>query len=182
VDVRRVVTGHAADGKAVFVSDERVAPIELELLPGMEFHRLWGADETVHFPDDGSLPPMPTYFPPVGGFRVGLFTVPPSTTRADLSNIDVGAALEEMERALPGMAGHMEPDDPGMHTTATVDFEFVVSGRCLLELDDGETREIGPGDTVVQNGTRHRWINPYDETCRLIVVLVGARHDGVSAA
>ena len=87
-----------------------------------------------------------------------------------------------MERALPGMAGHMEPDDPGMHTTATVDFEFVVSGRCLLELDDGETRELGPGDTVVQNGTRHRWINPYDETCRLIVVLVGARHDGVSTA
>ena len=182
MDVRRVVTGHAADGKAVFVSDEQVAPIELELLPGMEFHRLWGADETVNFPDDGSPPPMPAYFPPVSGFRVGLFTVPPSTTRADLSTIDVGAALEAMERALPGMAGHMEPDDPGMHTTATVDFEFVVSGRCLLELDDGETRELRPGDTVVQNGTRHRWINPYDEPCRLIVVLVGAHHDGVSTA
>jgi len=180
MEIRRVVTGHSAEGKAVFVSDEAVPPIELALLPGMEFHRLWGADETLHLPDDGSPPSMPAYFPPVGGFRVGLFTVPPSTTSADLSTIDVAAALEEMERALPGLAGHMEPDDPGMHTTATVDFEFVVSGRCQLELDDGEIREIGPGDTVVQNGTRHRWLNPYDEPCRLIVVLVGAHHDQVS--
>jgi len=179
MDVRRVVTGHAPDGKAVFVSDEAVAPIELALLPGMEFHRLWGADEAVHFPDDGTPPAMPDYFPPVGGFRVGLFTVPPSTTRADLSSIDVAAALDEMEQALPGMAAHMEPDDPGMHTTATVDVELVVSGRCVLELDDGATRELGPGDTVVQNGTRHRWINPYDEPCRLVVVLVGAHHDRV---
>ena len=179
MDVRRIVTGHSPEGKAVFVGDEAVAPIELDLLPGMEFHRLWGADGTLHFPDDGSPPSMPSYFPPAGGFRVGFFTVPPSTTRADLSTIDVEAALNEMERALPGMAAHMEPDEPGMHTTATVDFEVVVSGRCLLELDDGETREIGPGDTVVQNGTRHRWINPFDEPCRLVVVLVGANHDNV---
>lgn len=179
MDVRRVVTGHSPEGQAVFAADELVPPIELELLPGMEFHRLWGTDEPVRFPDDGSQPSMPTYFPPVGGFRVGMFTVPPSTTQADLSAIDVGAALAEMERALPGLAEHMELDEPGMHTTATVDFEFVVSGRCLLELDDGETREVGPGDTVVQNGTRHRWINPYDEPCRLVVVLVGAHHERV---
>jgi mannose-6-phosphate isomerase-like protein (cupin superfamily) len=181
MDVRRIVTGHTPEGKSVFVSDEMVPPIELALLPGMEFHRLWGADETVQLPDDGSAPSTPAYFPPVGGFRVGLFTVPPSTTTADLSSIDVDAALEAMERALPGMATHMEADDPGMHTTATVDFAFVVSGRCLLELDDGEIREIGPGDTVVQNGTRHRWSNPHDEPCRLVVVLVGADHKGVHA-
>ena len=77
----------------------------------------------------------------------------------------------------------MSPDDPGMHTTATVDFEFVVSGRLPARAGRRrEARELGPGDTVVQNGTRHRWINPYDETCRLIVVLVGAGHEGVSNA
>ena len=87
--------------------------------------------------------------------------------------------LEEMEEKLPGMAGHMEPDSPGMHTTATVDYEFVVSGRALLELDDGATVEVGPGDTVIQNGTRHRWQNPFDEPCRMVVVLVGAQHDAM---
>ena len=36
--------------------------------------------------------------------------------------------------------------------------------------------ELGPGDTVVQNGTRHAWRNPYDEPCTMVVVLVGAHH------
>ena len=66
-----------------------------------------------------------------------------------------------------------------MHTTATVDYEVVLSGRVVLELDDGETRELKAGDTVIQNGTRHAWRNPFDEPCLLAVVLVGAHHDKV---
>ena len=85
-----------------------------------------------------------------------------------------------MERRLPGMAAHMEPDQPGMHTAASVDYEFVASGRVLLELDDGATVELGAGDTVVQNGTRHAWRNPFDEPARMVVV-VGAHHDHVQA-
>jgi mannose-6-phosphate isomerase-like protein (cupin superfamily) len=114
----------------------------------------------------------------VGGFRFGLFTVPPDG-EVDLNGIDFEAALVEMEEKLPGMAEHMEPDHPGMHTTATVDYEFVVSGRAVLELDDGSTVEVGPGDAVIQNGTRHAWRNPYDEPCQMVVVLVGAHHDAL---
>jgi mannose-6-phosphate isomerase-like protein (cupin superfamily) len=96
-----------------------------------------------------------------------------------LEDLDIDAALTEMEQKLPGMAAHMEPDNPGMHTTASIDYEFVVSGRVVLELDDGVTRELGPGDVVVQNGTRHAWRNPYDEPCVLVVVLIGANHDAI---
>ena len=32
----------------------------------------------------------------------------------------------------------------------------------MLELDDGAEVICTPGDTVVQNGTRHRWRNPGD--------------------
>jgi mannose-6-phosphate isomerase-like protein (cupin superfamily) len=173
VKVRRVVTGHDDDGQAVVASDEAVDPIELALLPGYEFHRLWGADETLSFPDDGSAPGAATYFPPVGGFRFGLFTVAPDSVALP-SDLDLGAALAEMEGALPGMAGHMEPDHPGMHTTATVDYEFVVSGEVTLELDGGVEVQLGPGDTVVQNGTRHAWRNRGSEPCQMVVVLVGA--------
>ena len=49
-----------------------------------------------------------------------------------------------------------------------------MSGRVVLELDDGATVELGPGDTVVQNGTRHAWRNPFDEPATLVVVLIGA--------
>jgi mannose-6-phosphate isomerase-like protein (cupin superfamily) len=177
MDVRRVVTGHSPDGKAVFASDQRVPPITLDLLPGAEFQRLWGADAPMQFPDDGSKPPTPNYFPPVGGYRVGMFSVPPDRSATDLSHVDIPAAFSQMEMLLPGLAAHMEPDNPGMHTTATVDFEYVISGRCVLELDDGATVELGPGDTVVQNGTRHAWRNPFSETCLLLVVLIGARNE-----
>jgi len=78
--VRRVVTGHSPEGKAIFASDEAVEPIVLEKLQGNEFHRLWGGDAVSIFPDDGSKPASPRYFPPVGGFRFGMFTVPPAST------------------------------------------------------------------------------------------------------
>ncbi len=174
--IRRVVTGHDTTGKAVFASDETVEPITLDLLPGTEFYRLWGGDEPSRFPDDGSEPSSHHYFPPVGGFRFGLFTVAPDSTGLP-EDLDVAAAFVQMDESLPGLSSHMEPDNPGMHTTSTVDYEYVVSGRCVLELDDGATRELGPGDTVIQNGTRHAWRNPYDEPCVLVVVLVGAHHD-----
>ena len=176
--VRRVVTGHDSNGKAVFVSDEEVAPLTPALNPGAEFHRLWGGDDAPHFPDDGSMPAHATYFPPVGGFRFGFFTLPPAGTRL-AEDVDVAAGLRELEEMLPGLAAHMEPDDPGMHTTATVDFEVVLAGEVVLELDDGATVHLGPGDTVVQNGTRHRWANPGTEPAVLAVFLVGAHHDRV---
>lgn len=171
--VRRVVTGHSPEGKAVFASDEIVPPVRLEKAQGNEFHRLWGSDERSSFPDDGSHPPAPNYFPTSEGFRFALFTVPPSSTLppADASLEEMAAEAREK---LPGLVEHMEADAPGMHTTDTIDFEYVISGRAVLELDDGATVELGPGDTVVQNGTRHAWRNPYDEPCRMVVVLIGA--------
>ena len=102
----------------------------------------------------------------------------PHTTQPR-EGIDLAAAAEKMERDLPGLVSYIEPDNPGMHTTATIDYEYVVSGRCVLELDDGATRELGVGDTVIQNGTRHAWRNPFDEPCVLVVCLIGANHQHV---
>jgi mannose-6-phosphate isomerase-like protein (cupin superfamily) len=172
--VRRVVTGHSPEGKAIFASDEVVEPIVLEKLQGNEFHRLWGGDAVSVFPDDGAAPANPRYFPGVGGFRFAMFTVPPSSSVVpEGSTPEVIAA--ELEAKLPGLAEHMEPDAPGMHTTDTIDFEYMISGRAVLELDDGASVELGPGDTVVQNGTRHAWRNPFSEPCRMVVFLVGAQ-------
>jgi len=173
MQVRRVVTGHSPEGKAIFASDQEVEAVTLDLLPGYEFHQIWGTDETPTFPDDGVAQPAVQYFPPVGGLRFGLMTFPPETVMVP-ADIDIEAALAEMEESLPGMAGHMEPEDPGMHTTDTIDYEYVVSGEIVLELDDGAEVTLRPGDTVIQNGTRHAWRNRGTEPCRMVVVLVGA--------
>lgn len=47
-------------------------------------------------------------------------------------------------------------------------------GEVWLELDDGARTRLGPGDTVVQNGTRHAWRNLSGEPVTLAVVNVGA--------
>ena len=50
-----------------------------------------------------------------------------------------------------------------------------ISGEVVLELDDGAEVTLRPGDTVVQNGTRHAWRNRTSEPAVLVVVLVGAK-------
>jgi mannose-6-phosphate isomerase-like protein (cupin superfamily) len=182
MDVRRVVTGHDESGKSVFVSDEAVAPRSPVLLPGSEFTMLWGGDTTPQFPNDGSMPNWHTYFPPIGGFRFSILTLPPGTAQADGGQIDVEEALADAEQKLPGLLGYMDPSDPGMHTTGTIDFEVVLDGTVILELDDGAEVTLQPGDTVVQNGTRHRWKNPGDTPARLAMFITGASHANVSPA
>jgi mannose-6-phosphate isomerase-like protein (cupin superfamily) len=172
MDVRRVVTGHDEHGKAVFASDEMVPPVTLGLMPGAEFHRLWGSDTAQTYPGDGTQPAAHAYFPPVGGFRFGIFTIPPAG-EADYPE-DMEAAASEVEEKLPGMMAHMEIDEPGMHTTDTTDYEIVLSGQIILELDDGAEVTLSPGDTVIQNGTRHRWRNEGSVPAVVGVVLVGA--------
>jgi mannose-6-phosphate isomerase-like protein (cupin superfamily) len=174
VKVRRVVTGQTADGKSVFVGDEEVEPIMLALTPGSEFHRLWGADGTVELPTDGNEPSYHAYFPPAGGFRFAFFTLPTAETAQLPDDLDLTAALQEMEEKLPGLAGHMEADNPGMHTTHTVDVEVVLSGEVVLELDDGAEKTMKAGDVIVQNGTRHRWRNDGSEAAVLAVAIIGA--------
>jgi quercetin dioxygenase-like cupin family protein len=176
MNVRVVATGHDADGKAVFASDTEVEPITLDLMPGAEFHRLWGADRTASLPDDGAPPDGHTYFPPIGGFRVGFFAVPPEG-RSLPEGIDIQSGLQQAEKQLPGLLQYMEPDGSGMHTTPTVDFEVVLEGEVWLELDDGEEAHLRPGDCVVQNGTRHAWRNHGTETARMAVFIVGAEHE-----
>jgi hypothetical protein len=150
-----------------------VDALNVALLPGLEFHRLWGADVVPTFPDDGAPYPSVTYFPPVGGFRFGLFTLPPDGVMAAIP-VDMDAALKEAEEKLPGAVAYLEPDHPGVHTTETIDFEYVVSGEVWLELDDGVEVHLRAGNTVVQNGTRHAWRNKSSGPCQMVVCLIGA--------
>ena len=170
--IRRVTTGHSAQGKAVVISDTEVEGHTFALLPGAAFHRLWGADRLPEFPDAGCPPAYTDYFPPLGGFRFATFTVAPQGG-LPLSPTDRQALMTEIQTRLPGLAEHMERNSPGMHTTSTIDFEYIVSGEVWLELDDGASVRLHAGDTVVQNGTRHAWRNRSSEPCHIVVFMLG---------
>jgi mannose-6-phosphate isomerase-like protein (cupin superfamily) len=173
MNVRCVVTGQTQSGKSVVVRDAPFEPITLSLLPGFEFHRFWGSDSIQRLPSDGSAPLPPRYFPPKTGFRFGVFTIPPETQEG-AQYTDLGAALAEMQQKLPGMFEVLEPANPGMHTTDTVDFDVILSGEVFLELDDGAEVLLKAGDCVVENGTRHAWRNRSPQNCVIAVALVGA--------
>lgn len=179
MNIRRVVTGHNTSGKSVVVQDRCVEPQTAALLPSTEFYLLWGGDETPHYPDRGVMPDWHTYFPPIGGFRFGVLTIPPAGAVEEATDLDREEALVDLEAKLPGLVRYMDPNDPGMHTTATVDFEVVLEGTVVLELDDGAEVTLTAGDTVVQNGTRHRWKNPGDTPVRMALFICGALHDNV---
>ena len=166
-NLRRVATGHSANGKAIFASDEQVEPISVSGTATL--HRIWASDDAPTFPDDGSQPRTTAYWPPVGGFRYLLMTIAPGDGPASPT-----VNPDELNRIMPGLADTMEPDEPGMHTSDTVDLEVVVSGEITLELDDGVMKTMQPGDAIIQNGTRHRWHNLGDEPARVAVILIGA--------
>jgi len=89
-----------------------------------------------------TLKPIPSkrlhLVPPISGFRFGLFSIPPDNEERP-GDLDVAAALADMEEGMPGMLRYMDTSDPGMHTTDTIDFEIVLEGTVTLELDDGAT-------------------------------------------
>jgi mannose-6-phosphate isomerase-like protein (cupin superfamily) len=87
----------------------------------------------------------------------------------DLGPAGGGVALRYFELV------HAAVDDQpnkGWHTTDTVDVDVILSGRMALELPFGQRVELGVGDSVVQGGTKHRWIPLGDETVRLVTLMV----------
>jgi mannose-6-phosphate isomerase-like protein (cupin superfamily) len=169
VAVRRIVTGHDDAGRAVVVADEPVD--ELELGSGATSWNVWRSDAPASYPDDGSdPPPSPLLFPPAGGFGVSII------------NLRAGGT-EAFDGFIAGsMATFADPARPGMHKTATTDFDLVLSGELVLELDDGVEVVLHPGDIVVQSGTRHRWINRGDIDAQWAAFIVGAEHKDAPTA
>jgi mannose-6-phosphate isomerase-like protein (cupin superfamily) len=84
------------------------------------------------------------------------------------------AFRQEYADKIPGLAETHELDDPGMHTTDTIDYGIVISGEIFMELDEGKEVHLKAGDCIVQNGTRHGWRNRSAEACLVAFIMIGA--------
>ena len=161
VTVRRVITGTTAEGKGVIVSDESVSPMTLR---SNSVDLLWAIDGEAHVPNEGEPPSIRTWFPEPGALRMHIWTKQPDSTMA----APVDDALEL------GSSATYEAAHPGMHTTDTIDVSMVLSGELWMEIDDGVITHLRPNDVVVQNGTRHRWLNRTETPTRVLTLNVGA--------
>jgi mannose-6-phosphate isomerase-like protein (cupin superfamily) len=146
--IRRVVTSDGADGRGVVIADGE--PGNAVELNGTRLVRLW---ETPGIP--AALPLRGDAGATAGNaYREGF----------------AGTSFYVAE--LPG--GSRAPSIP-MHRNATVDYMAILSGRIVFKIEDREI-ELAAGDTLVQGGNLHTWINRWEEPCLLLfVVVTGAR-------
>lgn len=152
--VRRVVTGVDGSGRSVFLSDG-------EAYGGDQWAEVWITDPAQGM--DAVVDPqlgMTVLEPPAGGTAWRVFEVP--------TDEDMRAAMAEAAATMEGI----EAD--GFHTTQTVDYVMVLEGEIALELDTGEVT-LGPGDCVVQRGTRHAWRNRSGKPVRMMAVMLSSR-------
>ena len=146
--IRRVVTGHDAQGKAVILSDSdaRVHPLGR---PGMSLGDVWATSD---------YPPVITADEP-----------DPVRETLDFTIKQTGTRFRILE-STPGDGS----DEPWMHRTQTIDYAYVIEGEMCLLLDDGVEVVLTEGDTVVQRGTNHAWVNRSGKKCRMIFIMMGA--------
>jgi len=70
----------------------------------------------------------------------------------------------------------LEPGNlPRMHRTDSIDYAVVMSGEIDMELDNGVSVHLKAGDTLVQRGTIHNWMNRGKEACVIAFVLISAK-------
>ncbi|HZP28316.1 MAG TPA: cupin domain-containing protein, partial [Acidimicrobiia bacterium] len=143
---RRLVTAVDADGRSYASSDGRAPSVFQPAGPdGITMVELWQTGGPLRRPDQGGDPP--------GGW--------------ELEPRGRGAAFRYVE--MP--PGH-DPGDAGWHTTATIDLDLVLSGRLELGLPGTQPVVVGPGDTVVQRATNHRWRTVGDEPVRFVALMI----------
>jgi mannose-6-phosphate isomerase-like protein (cupin superfamily) len=172
--IRRIVTGHDEQGNSVFVSDDFAPRAQsFASIPGHAMAQLWSTPALAVLPETGRDPTLDgaALIPPQGGTSIALFDFPPDSVMQN--PVDGAQAFGELSAALPGLIESFEPDHPGMHTTATIDYGIILEGEMWLELDNGESRLVKAGDIVVQNGTRHAWRNKSDRVVRALFVMIG---------
>ena len=172
---RRVVTGHNAQGRAVFISDGP-APAVYDRGPGATaVTELWETGATPASNAGSTDPTMgrPQRLPPPkNGSKFRVVEYPPDSKRvvalhATSSAQDANAKSEGYVRDIANKR------HPGFHKTATIDYAIVLSGEIYALMDEGEVL-LKTGDVLVQRGTNHAWSNRTEQPCCIAFVLIDA--------
>jgi mannose-6-phosphate isomerase-like protein (cupin superfamily) len=169
--IRRIVTGHDADGKAVVVSDGPAPNIVTsEHRPGGRTN-IWRTNSSpANYggeADEAASDVSFTLEPPAHGTNFRISEYPPEPPDAT-ARIDGKRAFAEVGAAHRIIEGSRHPL---MHRTETVDYAIVLEGEIDLLLDD-EDVHLTAGDVVIQRGTNHCWVNRYDKSCRMAFILI----------
>ena len=151
LEVRRIVTRHDADGKAIVASDERLTAVSRRIGAHITGCEIWSSDR---MPVDNSEA--------AGAAQRAGFV-----KRYNYVGTGQGTTFRITEWA-PGHARFA-------HRTETVDYAILLSGEIDLELENGVVVHLKPGDIVVQRGTMHTWVNRGSVPAVTAFILIDAK-------
>jgi len=173
--IRRVVTGHDQQGKAIVLSDGPAPTVHSNpIRPGQLSFEVWkthampipiAAQEAEPTTGPRSLHP-----PPMGSLlRISI--VPPESEETRSLTPEQAQALFRKSGAGDASTFGKGGRHPMMHRTETVDYAVVLEGEITLILDEGEV-ELKAGDVVIQRGTSHAWSNRSGKNVKMLYVLM----------
>ncbi|MBO9204317.1 MULTISPECIES: cupin domain-containing protein [Niastella] len=173
--VRRIVTGHNTEGKAIILSD--ASPEHTYMIGGpngAKFHEVWNTAQSPALINSVSGDPEETSLvlaPPKSGTRIRVIDFPPEGDEIrNLTKDEAGKHFKSMGGEDASKAGQNAPH-PLMHRTATIDYGIVLEGEMTLVVDQGEVT-IKAGDIIIQRGTNHAWANRSGKSCRMAFILI----------
>ncbi len=169
MDIRRIVTGHDQNGRAVVTHDGE-PPLNFTGVTGNGNALIWVTDRAPADNNDGAdagsrkvgIAPEP------GGSIIRVVEYPPESER--------GAGGPDERAHLASLGARLPQDQsrhPGMHKTDTVDYAIIMAGEIHMLLDCSEVH-LKAGDVEVQRGTFHAWSNRGSQPCRIAFILIDA--------
>lgn len=171
--LRRVVTGHDAQGKSIVVIDGPPGSFVGGGAAGLG--QIWVTEGS---PADNSTKRdfaerQMKLEPPANGSSVLFFMLAPEDKNVSRKELEEQQAATfkalDAEQCRPDTSKH-----PGMHKTRTVDYVILLEGDVTLILEKQEVR-LKPFDVVVQRGTNHAWHNNGSKPALLMGVLIDAK-------
>lgn len=168
--VRRIVTGHNAQGRSVFIADGPAPDAyPAAATPAMMISLLWRTTTSpASFEGNEDMAPeglrIPTAPQQRGGTVFRIADIPPDSQLGNTADM----ARHGVNVTDAGRKRH-----PMFHQTDTVDYAIVLDGEIWAMMDDDEVL-MKQGDVLIQRGTGHAWSNRSDRPCRMVFVLVDA--------
>ena len=173
-EIRRIVSGHNAQGKSIFITDGMVGPpAARRSSAGTSVVELWQTDCT---PADNSGDKDPTDHafrlpPPINGSVFRVVEYPPDKERfAAMNPKDWAGDAKNQGYQRTGSDGR----HAGFHKTDTIDYAIVIEGEIVALMDEGE-KVMKQGDVLIQRGTSHAWANRTDKPARVAFILIDAK-------
>ena len=154
--IRRIVTGHDPDGKAIVIED-RICPNRFVMGDNPLFvdNEIWKIEESPTSNEGEMRDPASsfTFVPPAEGNVCRVLEIPPDSAL----NPNGGNEIK-----------------PLFHRTASTDYAYVMRGEIVAVMDGAEV-SMHEGDIMIQRGTIHAWSNRSEKPCLMLFVLCGAR-------